>query len=63
MFLSMFLAGMQIPSNLPHKDNTPPLDTDNPLEIIVYIVIPIVLFAAYILLRKKSKSKRDSRSE
>ncbi|MEM7187760.1 MAG: adenylosuccinate synthetase [Bacteroidota bacterium] len=44
---------MQLPTEVPNPDNNTPLDMNNPFEIIVYIVIPIVLLVLYFFLRKK----------
>ncbi len=55
---------MQIPRDVPHPDTNTPVDFTNPLEIIVYIVIPVALFFAYFYFRRKShKNLKDDEQQ
>ncbi|GAB5399572.1 MAG: hypothetical protein Aureis2KO_11570 [Aureisphaera sp.] len=47
---------MQIPTDVPNPDNNSPIDLTSPLEIVVYIVIPLVMLAIYFWVRRKGKS-------
>ncbi len=48
---------MQISTDVPNPDHNTPIDLTSPLEIIVYIVIPILLLVIYFWVRKKGKAR------
>ena len=54
---------IQIPTDVPNPDNNTPIDLTNIVDILLYIVAPIVLIVFYILLRKQSRKKRNDQSE
>ncbi|MDC8004357.1 adenylosuccinate synthetase [Aureisphaera galaxeae] len=47
---------MQVSTDVPNPTNNPPIDITSPLEVIVYIVIPIALLIVYFWVRKKGRS-------
>mgnify|MGYP001312799934 CR=1 FL=1 len=54
---------IQIPTDVPNPDNNTPIDLTNIVDILLYIVAPIVLIVFYILLRKQSRKKQNDQSE
>ena len=39
------------------------IDVNNPLEVIVYIIVPVVMLLVYIFLRKKRKSALKNKTK
>lgn len=59
MYHFLFLkTGLQIPKEVPHPDNNSPLDLNNPADIIIYIVLPIIVVILYFLWRKKNRKEK-----
>jgi hypothetical protein len=52
-------SGLQIPKEVPHPDTNSPLDINNPADIIIYIVLPLVVIILYFLWRKKNRKKKE----
>lgn len=50
---------LQIPTEVPHPDTNTPVNLSSTLEVVLYIVAPIVLIILYFYLRKKSRSATD----
>ncbi len=46
---------MQLPQDLPTPTNNSPINPSSPLELAVFIALPILLIIAYLMLRKKKK--------
>ena len=53
MFAMLITMGVnaQLPQDLPHSPE--PVDFSSPVNIIIYIVIPLLLIAGYVLWRRK----------
>ncbi|NIJ46401.1 hypothetical protein FHR24_002888 [Wenyingzhuangia heitensis] len=52
---SLYYLLIQKPSEIPSPHNNDPLDTSSPLEITVYIILPILIFALYFLWKRKRR--------
>ncbi|RMB57327.1 adenylosuccinate synthetase [Dokdonia sinensis] len=50
---------MQIPTDVPKPHNNSPIDPSSPIELIVFIVLPILLIVTYIIVRKRRRDKRN----
>lgn len=48
---------LQLPSGLPSLDNNDKIDWNSWFDWIVYIILPLLLIVAYIVLRKRSKKQ------
>jgi len=58
LFFATIIAGAQIPDLIPSGE-TEPLEL-TPFNIIVYIVLPVIIFIIYFMYRKsKRKNKND----
>ncbi|KAB1071359.1 adenylosuccinate synthetase [Tamlana haliotis] len=53
--LALYNLLLQIPMGTPNPDDNQKVDLSNPVEIIVFIVIPIAIIALYIFWRGKKK--------
>jgi hypothetical protein len=51
----VLIIKMQIPKEVPHPDRNSPLDLNNPADIIIYIVIPLLIVLLYIFGRRRKK--------
>ncbi len=49
---------MQIPTDVPKPQNNNPIDPSSPIELIVYIILPILLIVTYIIIRRRQRNKR-----
>jgi len=48
---------MQLPPDLPKPSKNSPIDPSSPVELIVFIALPILLIIAYIVMRKRNRNK------
>ncbi len=48
---------MQIPTEVPKPQNNSPIDPSSPVELFVFIVLPIILIAVYIIARNRKRKK------
>ncbi|TVZ51619.1 adenylosuccinate synthetase [Dokdonia sp. Hel_I_53] len=46
---------MQIPTEVPKPQNNTPIDPSSPMELIVFIVLPILLIIVYVIARNKNR--------
>lgn len=51
---------IQIPTDVPNPANNTPVNLNNPFEVILYVIAPILLFVLYLYLRKKSRSNKTT---
>ncbi|MDO6759504.1 adenylosuccinate synthetase [Tamlana sp. 2_MG-2023] len=51
--LALYQLLLQIPMGTPNPDDNEKVDLSNPLEVIVFIVIPIAIIALYFFWRRK----------
>jgi len=49
----------QLPTDVPNPANNTAIDFENPLEVIVYIVIPIALIIMYLYFRNRSRKRKE----
>lgn len=47
---------IQIPTDVPGPNNNTPIDFNNVIDVLLYIVAPVLLFVLYLYFRKKSRS-------
>ncbi len=52
-------AFAQMPQGVPHPGNNSPIDFTSASDIILYIVLPVVLVVAYVILRRRKLKKRQ----
>ncbi|WP_298348661.1 adenylosuccinate synthetase [uncultured Dokdonia sp.] len=52
---------MQIPTDIPKPQNNSPIDPSSPLELIIFIVLPILLIVVYFVNRKRVRDKRKKK--
>ena len=50
---------MQLPQDLPKPSNNSPIDPSSPLELVVFIALPILLIVAYVVMRKRNRKNRN----
>lgn len=50
---------MYLLQDFPNPSNNSPIDPSSPLELVVFIALPILLIVAYVVLRKQNKKKRE----
>lgn len=56
MFLTAFMTvAVQIPQDIPHQSE--PVDFTSPLNILLYIVLPVIMVVYYYLWRKNQRKK------
>ncbi|WP_299148913.1 adenylosuccinate synthetase [uncultured Dokdonia sp.] len=48
---------MQIPTDIPKPQNNSPIDPSSPLELIIFIALPILLIVVYFVNRKRVRDK------
>lgn len=46
---------MQVPTEVPTPSQNSPIDPSSPVELVIFIALPILLIAVYIILRKRKK--------
>ncbi|MDN3493789.1 adenylosuccinate synthetase [Winogradskyella bathintestinalis] len=46
---------IQVPGGTPNPGESQPLDFSDPFEVIVFIILPILLFILYFVWRKSNK--------
>lgn len=44
---------MQIPTNIPKPQNNTPIDPSSPIELFIFILLPILLIVVYFIVRSK----------
>ncbi len=47
---------MQIPTEVPKPSNNSPIDPSSPVELFVFIALPILLIVTYIIMRKRKRN-------
>ncbi|MFC4690758.1 adenylosuccinate synthetase [Dokdonia genika] len=52
---------MQIPTDIPKPQNNSPIDPSSPLELIIFIALPILLIVVYFVNRKRVRNKRKKK--
>ncbi|WP_405212066.1 adenylosuccinate synthetase [Dokdonia sp. Asnod2-E02] len=52
---------MQIPTDIPKPQNNSPIDPSSPLELIIFIALPILLIVVYFVNRKRIRDKRKKK--
>ncbi|ANH60798.1 MAG: hypothetical protein ACJAZZ_000496 [Dokdonia donghaensis] len=52
---------MQIPTDIPKPQNNSPIDPSSPLELIIFIALPILLIVVYFVNRKRVRDKRKKK--
>lgn len=57
MLHSIHLYIVQTPSGTPNPGRSSPLDFSDPFEVIVFVILPLLIFIAYFIWRKKEKNK------
>jgi ABC-type glycerol-3-phosphate transport system permease component len=51
------LTLLQIPQDIPHSSD--PVDFSSPINILFYIVLPIVMLVVFIMLRRRALRRRE----
>ncbi|RSC93103.1 adenylosuccinate synthetase [Tenacibaculum singaporense] len=51
--LTIYKLFMQLPIGTQNPDDNKPMDFSNPIEVIVFIVLPVFIIIMYILWKKK----------
>ena len=60
MLITLVTWFLQLPPGTQNPDDNNPINLSNPIEVIVYIILPIVLVIGYLLwLRKKKRDKNS----
>ncbi|MAW95447.1 MULTISPECIES: adenylosuccinate synthetase [unclassified Leeuwenhoekiella] len=54
-----FFTIFQLPPGTQNPDDNIPVDFNEPFDLIVFVILPVVLIALYIIWRKKRKGRRD----
>lgn len=44
---------MQIPTNVPKPQNNTPINPSSPIELFIFILLPILLIVVYFIVRSK----------
>ena len=52
----------QKPTHSPNPQDNTPIDFNNMFNVIVFIVLPILMFIFYIIWRKQVKKNRDNKN-
>ncbi|WP_405604892.1 adenylosuccinate synthetase [Polaribacter sp. Asnod1-A03] len=52
------LPFLQLPMGTPNPDDNKPLDTSDPFEVIVFMVLPVVVIILYFLWKKQKNKKK-----
>lgn len=52
----------QKPTHSPNPQDNTPIDFNNLFDVIVFIVLPILMFVFYIMWRKQVKKNRDNKN-
>lgn len=60
-FFTPFLYA-QKPTHSPNPQDNTPIDFNNLFDVIVFIVLPILMFIFYIIWRKQVKKNRDNKN-
>lgn len=60
-FFTPFIYG-QRSTNSPNPQDNTPIDLNNLFDVIVYIVLPILMFIFYFFWRKQVKKNRDKKN-
>ena len=50
---------MQLPTDIPQNQNNTPIDPSSPLELVVFIALPILLIVVYFIVRKRRKKENS----
>lgn len=50
---------MQLPTNSPSPSQNSPIDPSSPVELVIFIALPILLIVAYLILRKRKTNKKN----
>jgi len=46
---------MQVPTDTPSPTQNSPIDPSSPIEVFVFIALPILLIVTYLILRKRNR--------
>ncbi|MFH4967549.1 adenylosuccinate synthetase [Gaetbulibacter sp. M240] len=49
----------QLPPGTRNPGDNTPIDFSNPIEVLVYIILPILIVVFYMLWRKKKKKEKE----
>lgn len=60
MLLALVSWVLQLPPGTQNPDDNNPINLSNPIEVIVYIILPIVLVIGYFLWSRKKKNDKNS---
>ncbi|AWH75409.1 adenylosuccinate synthetase [Dokdonia sp. Dokd-P16] len=52
---------MQIPTDVPKPQNNSPIDPSSPIELLIFIVLPVLLIIVYFVNRKRVKNKNQQK--
>ncbi len=50
---------MQLPTEIPKSQNNTPIDPSSPIELLVFIALPILLIIVYFIARKRKKQNNS----
>lgn len=50
---------MQLPTDIPKSQNNTPIDPSSPIELVVFIALPILLIVVYFIARKRRKKENS----
>jgi len=51
---------MQIPTEVPKPQNNSPIDPSSPIELVIFIILPILLIIVYFVNRRRIKNKKKN---
>lgn len=59
MLIKIFLAILQLPPGTQNPDDNLPVDIKDPFDLIVYVILPVLLIAGYIIWKRKRNNHKD----
>ncbi|MEZ4875416.1 MAG: adenylosuccinate synthetase [Flavobacteriaceae bacterium] len=57
------IQAMQIPTDVPGTSENTPIDLSSPVDIILFIVSPILMIVFYLLYRRMKKKEEASKND
>ncbi|RXG11535.1 hypothetical protein DSM03_11229 [Leeuwenhoekiella aestuarii] len=59
MLTKLFFALYQLPQGTQNPDDNLPVDFNDPFDVIVFVILPIILIVGYILWKRKRNNRKD----
>ncbi|HLW32444.1 MAG TPA: hypothetical protein VKX40_09290 [Aequorivita sp.] len=61
--LSAFLVSAQIPTEVPKPQDNQPVDFSDPIELVIFIVLPLVVVVLFIIWTRKKRKDATASDE